>query len=194
MSVARTSRLILRRWSSDAQDVEFLFDMYRREEVMRYIGTRPVPMTTRGEVVDRLERWAAIDDGVRGVRAVTTREGERLGSVLLKHIPWSHDTAESERGDAPDTEIGWHFHPDAWGAGYATEAASAVLAEAQAAGIARIVAVTNPANLASQRVCLRIGLVARGRTRRYYDTECALFETPGASERPVDNAAPFQPV
>ena len=75
-----------------------------------------------------------------------------------------------------DTEIGWHFHPDYWGHGYATEAAAAVLSYAFASGLEKVVAVTAPANKASQSVCLRIGMRHGGQTRRYYNALCELFE------------------
>jgi len=80
-----------------------------------------------------------------------------------------------------DTEIGWHFHPDYWGSGYASEAASAVLAHAWASGLERVVAVTNPENTASQAVCLRIGMRHDGQTDRYYNATCELF----VAERPA---------
>jgi RimJ/RimL family protein N-acetyltransferase len=75
-----------------------------------------------------------------------------------------------------DTEIGWHFHPNYWGHGYATEAAAAVLAHALDSGLDKVVAVTAPANTASQRVCLRIGMTHRGQTDRYYNALCELYE------------------
>ncbi len=58
-------------------------------------------------------------------------------------------------------EIGWRFHPDAWGQGYATEAAQAALAF----GLnhlkqPEIIAFTARTNLASQAVMRRIGMVA----------------------------------
>jgi RimJ/RimL family protein N-acetyltransferase len=71
---------------------------------------------------------------------------------------------------------GWHFHPDYWGHGYATEAAAAVLSYAFASGLEKVVAVTAPANEASQSVCLRIGMRHCGQTRRYYNALCELFE------------------
>lgn len=183
------ARWALRPWSSSPADIDFLFDMYSRVEVRRYIGDGTI-MRERGEAVAMVRRWAQTADGVRGVRALTTATGGRLGSILLKRIPWSRDAAEA--GTEEHTEIGWHLHPHAWGLGYASEAASAVLGEAWTAGIDRVVAVTNPANTASQRVCLRIGMVPLGRTRRYYDAECELFEI--RAPEAVDRSPRVQPV
>ncbi|RII95715.1 N-acetyltransferase, partial [Clavibacter michiganensis subsp. insidiosus] len=42
-------------------------------------------------------------------------------------------------------------------------------------GLTRVLAVTNPENAPSQAVCRRIGMRPLGRTRGYYDKECALF-------------------
>jgi predicted GNAT family N-acyltransferase/RimJ/RimL family protein N-acetyltransferase len=171
-----TERLVLREWTRSADDRAFLFDLYRRPEVRRYIGDGSV-MTDATEVDALLDRWAAWADGVLGVRAVTVPGGTRGGVILLKPIPWSRAVA----ADRPeDIEIGWHFHPDASGNGYATESAAAVLALAHATGIPRVVAVTHPDNAASQAVATRIGMRAAGLTDDYYDTTCALF----VSERP----------
>ena len=61
----------------------------------------------------------------------------------------------------PDTvEIGWRFHPEAWGQGYATEAARAALAHGFGVlGLPEIIAFTARTNLASQSVMRRIGMV-----------------------------------
>ncbi|KTR94685.1 hypothetical protein NS220_08190 [Microbacterium testaceum] len=166
-----TERLVLREWTRSDDDRAFLFDMYRRPEVRQYLGNGQV-MTDPVEVDATLDRWTSLADGILGVRAVETREGRRLGSVLLKRIPWS---AGAGKGRPEDIEIGWHFHPDAWGSGYATEAAAAVLALAHESGIRRIVAVTNPANSASGALAQRIGLRPVGETADYYDTTCALY-------------------
>jgi len=96
------------------------------------------------------------------------------GTLLLKSIPASGETLPLQ--PSGDTEIGWHFHPDHWGHGYATEAARAVLAYAFDGGLDRVVAVTAPANSASQRVCLRVGMVHRGQTNTYYNALCELFQ------------------
>lgn len=166
-----TDDLILREWTRSTEDRDFLFDMYRRPEVRRWIGDGRT-MTDATEVDALLDRWAALADGVLGVRAVTTRAGARLGSVLLKRIPWSNGGGDARPADV---EIGWHFHPDAWGAGSATTAAAAVLALAHAAGIPRVIAVTHPENAASGAVAERLSMVPHGRTDDYYDTTCLLY-------------------
>ncbi|MDF2991274.1 MAG: putative acyltransferase [Microbacterium sp.] len=166
-----TERLVLREWTRSDDDKAFLFDMYRRPEVRQYLAGGQV-MGDPGEVEPLLDRWMRLGDGILGVRAVETHDGRRLGSVLLKRIPWSANAGD---GRCEDIEIGWHFHPDAWGSGYATEAATAVLAVARDGGISRVVAVTNPANSASGAVAERIGLRAAGETDDYYDTTCVLY-------------------
>ena len=173
MEELRTARLRLRGWRPD--DVDFLFDLYSREEVQRYIGLVPRVMTVRAEAQERLDRLVAHPlPAPLGVWAVAREDdGRLLGVLLLKPIPASGP--EEPRRPSGDIEIGWHFHPDAWGHGYATEAAGRVLAHAFDSGLTRVVAVTNPANSASQQVCRRIGMTHEGRTDRYYDATCELF-------------------
>lgn len=177
----RTQRLVLRPWTTAPDDVDFLFGMHSRWDVQQYLGAAPRLMESRDEALAMVRRHPSIDDGVRGIWAVT-EDGRRLGTVLLKHIPWSADTDEAKRAAPEDTEIGWHLHPDAWGHGYATEAASALLARAFAGGIPRVVAVTYPQNLASQRVCERLGMSRLGPTTMYYGTTCELFSISRAQE------------
>lgn len=56
-------------------------------------------------------------------------------------------------------EIGWRFHPDAWGQGYATEAAKAALVYGfTTLKLPEIIAFTARTNLASQSVMRRIGM------------------------------------
>ncbi|PWJ54617.1 Protein N-acetyltransferase, RimJ/RimL family [Quadrisphaera granulorum] len=166
-----TARLLLRPWIDD--DVDFILDMYSRWEVQRFIGLTPRVMTERHEAEQRLQAWKAFEDPVLGIWAVTTHDGARAGTLLLKPIPASAPTTPLP--PSGDIEIGWHFHPDAWGHGYASEAAARVLQHAFDSGLQQVVAVTNPANTASQAVARRIGMAHRGTTDRYYGTTCELF-------------------
>jgi RimJ/RimL family protein N-acetyltransferase len=196
-----TERLILRPW--EPKDADFVLDLYSRWEVQRFIGNPPRVMADRAEAEERIRVWRAMDHPVHAVWVVQLKGPAQqanpaqpsnppqqtdpsqpgipghskpalAGTLLLKSIPASG--AELPLQPSGDTEIGWHFHPDHWGKGYATEAAAAVLAYAFNNGVPKVVAVTNPANTASQRVCTRIGLLHRGRTSRYYNALCELFE------------------
>jgi RimJ/RimL family protein N-acetyltransferase len=59
----------------------------------------------------------------------------------------------------PHFEIGWRLMRDAWGRGYATEAAAAALDDAfKRVGLSEVVSYTAPDNLRSQAVMKRLYL------------------------------------
>lgn len=183
VKIIETERLILRPWQEE--DAAFVLDLYSRWEVQRYIGTDPRVMTGIAEAEKRIDSWRSMDHPVHGFWAVQLKDAAALprqggpsaqlaGTLLLKSIPASGP--ELPLQPSGDTEIGWHFHPAHWGNSYATEAAQAVLTYAFESGLPRIIAVTNPANTPSQRVCTRIGLAHAGQTDKYYNARCELFE------------------
>lgn len=107
-------------------DADFLFDLESRWETVRFLGRQAKPMTDRSEAVESIIRRRAVDDPIHGIWAITSRKsGELFGNILLKPIPLSAGV----EGEAP-VEIGGHLHPDSQGVGYATEAASAVMRDA----------------------------------------------------------------
>lgn len=186
MRTLETERLILREW--EPEDADFVLDLYSRWEVQRFIGNHPQVMRQRTEAEERIQVWRAMDHHIHGAWAVQRKDPPQTstgfpptgtvpplaGTLLLKSIPASGSTLPLQ--PSGDTEIGWHFHPAHWGHGYATEAAGAVLAYGLDSGLEKIVAVTAPANTASQRVCRRIGMLHRGQTSKYYNALCELFE------------------
>jgi RimJ/RimL family protein N-acetyltransferase len=176
VAVLTSARLRLRQWT--ATDADFVFDMYSRWDVQRYIGRAPRVMTDRAEADAAIARWSEPREPAHGIWAMERIEdGQLVGTMLLKSIPASspHDPLPA----SGDTEIGWHLHPAAWGHGYATEAGRCVLHHAFAMGLPEVVAVTKPENAASQAVAIRIGMTPRGLTDRYYNTTCALFVVAG---------------
>jgi len=163
-----TERLTLRPWHLD--DADFVFDMYARDEVQRYLGRNPTVLQHREQAVATIERWTALAHPIHHIWAIErTADGHLLGTLLLKPIPASQGL------ELNDTEIGWHLHPDAWGNGYATEAAGGLLEHAWRSGLDEVFAVTYPENVASQAVCRRLGMTHLGPTDRYYDITCELF-------------------
>lgn len=58
----------------------------------------------------------------------------------------------------PGTEIGWGLHPDAWGKGYALEAATAAMDYAvDVLGWQQIIHTIDPENIASAQLAQRLG-------------------------------------
>ena len=80
--------------------------------------------------------------------------------------------------DMPD--VGYAFIADAWGRGYAQEAAAAVLAHAQRKlGIPVLAAITSPENFASMAVLRKIGFTFQGMiTLPGADRESTYFTAP----------------
>ncbi len=165
--VFETDRLVVRGWS--IADADAFFDIYRRWEVARWLGTAPRVLETLDEAEARVTRWSEQNNGSPGIEgrwAVQRRADDRvLGTVLLVPLP----------GGGGALEVGWHFHPDAWGHGYATEAAHAALGWAFGHGLEEVLAVVRPGNAPSTAVTARLGMEPLGPTSRYYDTELELF-------------------
>ena len=76
----------------------------------------------------------------------------------------------------PEIEIGWRLCREAWGSGFATEAARAVLAHAFATlNLAGLVADIHPDNTRSIRVAKKLGLVLR-RSRQHHGVAHLRYE------------------
>lgn len=158
-----TERLILRQRSYD--DIDAMAAMDADPEVMRYVEPIEDPLVHRAELMT----W--IPDGEdrpgMGGWSVFPRETPQryLGWIILYPLA----------GWDPDVEIGWRFVRDAWGHGYASEAAAAVMEHAfHTVGLDRIVAVLEPENDRSRRVCEKLGMTAAG-IGHAYDIDCALY-------------------
>ena len=157
-----TARLAFRTWTHD--DVDAFIDMYSREDVYRFLGGSPEAVTDPDVARSRIDRWSGRGE-FSGIWAVTMRDEplRPVGTILLVPLTSSSDGSWSDV-----FEIGWHFHPDSWGNGYATEAGRAMIARARTAGLSEIRAVLYAGNLPSRRVCERLGMEYLGPTDQWY--------------------------
>jgi RimJ/RimL family protein N-acetyltransferase len=157
-----TPRLRLRPYRED--DVAPMFGVFGDREVMRFSqsGGDPTIEVTAARIAKLIDHQAKFGFSLWVVEDRTT--GEILGDCGLKQL---------EAG--PEIEVGYRFAKAHWGRGYATESAEASVRYGfHTLALPRIVAVVEPANVASCRVIEKIGLPYRhqaphyGRTMNYY--------------------------
>lgn len=147
-----TARLTLRNWQ-DSDSLPFNA-MGRDPEVMEHLGPLHTPADT-DVAIARLQGIMA-QHGHTFWAIERRADGEFLGFCGLKIAP------ENIPGIKGAIEIGWRLRRDAWGAGYAREAAEASLSWGWAnLPVDRIIAITTPANVRSQTLMTRLGMVRR---------------------------------
>lgn len=147
-----TERLALTAWSRD--DAEALVVINADAEVMRYLRA-----ADRAESLAQSERFAAHwEEHGYGLWALRPRAGGDLLGFAGLSIPYHFPPV------LPAVEVGWRLRRDAWGHGYATEAARAALAHGFAdLGLDEIVSLVHEGNVRSRAVAGRLGLRIRER-------------------------------
>jgi len=143
-----TERLVLRPWRE--ADLARVAAMNRDRNVMRFF-VRPLGRDESDAFVERTE--ASFEERGYGLWVVERREQPGfLGFTgLLLHT--------FEAPFTPATEVGWRFRPEAWGHGFATEAAREALRYGfEVAGLDEILSWTSILNERSIRVMERLGM------------------------------------
>lgn len=145
-----TERLALRRMNET--DLDWLATLYSDTDVTRYLGG----VRTRDQVADMLRtRIIEYYDAHPGLGIWMTLEratGTPVGFHLINHI----------QGETI-IQVGYGLATSAWGKGYATEMATAVLRYGfSELNLPHLVGMAPMANIASQRVLEKIGLERRG--------------------------------
>lgn len=147
MSELRTDRLVLRAWRE--ADLAPWAALNADPEVREYF---PEVLTSEQSAASAAGFQADLDERGWGWWAVEVRAtGEFIGFTGLDPVD----------EDVPFTgvEAGWRLARPAWGRGYATEAARAVVAFGfDSLALPEILAVTAAANLRSQAVMHRLGM------------------------------------
>jgi len=141
--ILETPRLWLRR--PRIEDFERYAEAMADEVVARYIGGVQPRAAAWRRFLQMPGAWAL--QGFAMFSLIDKASGRWLGQCG----PWRPE-------GWPGNEIGWSLHRDAWGQGYATEAAEASLAYAfDVLGWTEAVHCIDPANAASQHVAARVG-------------------------------------
>jgi RimJ/RimL family protein N-acetyltransferase len=145
--VLETARLILR--PTAAEDFDF-WAALMADEASKFIGGPQARSVAWRGFISVAGAWAI--QGYSMFSVIEKRSGLWVGRVG----PWVPE-------GWPGTEVGWAIAKDAYGQGYATEAATAAIDWAfDALGWTEVIHCIDPENLASQKVAERLGSTNRG--------------------------------
>ena len=152
----KTRRLVLRPFVPD--DFDALLAIQSREDVCRYLYWEPrTPAQVAAALKERMAMTGLDVEGDMIVLAVTLAEtGELIGDVKLEWVSLEHQCGE----------IGFIFHPDHHGKGYAGEACMAMLRMGfDDLLLHRIIGRLDADNRASGRLLERLGMRHEARFR-----------------------------
>jgi RimJ/RimL family protein N-acetyltransferase len=150
--VIETERLLLRDWTPD--DLEPWLAL-NTEPVMRWLGGVRTRERSLATITERLMPWQE-QHGFTFWAVERKSDGVLLGFCGLKIADDPGSPVEGEY------EVGWRLREDAWGQGYAKEAATASLDHAfRERDAARVVALTVEGNAASWGLMERLGMTRR---------------------------------
>jgi len=158
-----TMRLELRAFGP--QDFDDFHRLDRDPQVMKYFTKgKPMPRDLVAKAFQRVLRYPSLYPDLGAWHASRRDTGAFIGWFCLKYA-----------GRSADVEVGYRLLPEAWGRGFATEGAQALVDFGfDALGLDRIIGVTHPGNKASQRVLMKAGL-ADADWGRYYNQRMRLF-------------------
>ena len=151
MALLRTERLTLREFEPD--DWEALHAIESRPEVAQYQSFTPrTPDESQRYVLDAIADAVAAPRLTFDLAVILMAENRLIGRCGLGP------------GDEPREAVLWYtLHPDAWGRGYTTEAARAMVDFGfRTLGLHRVWADCDPENVASWRVLEKIGMRREG--------------------------------
>lgn len=125
-----------------------LCGMDRDPRFMGLLGGPRDAAQTADYLAKNLEHWAEYGFGLWVLRDV---DGRIVGRGAVRHLLVE---------DTDETELGYGFYPAFWGRGLATEIAKSFLQYGrEQLGLPSLVAITRHANVGSQRVLIKTGLV-----------------------------------
>jgi len=151
-----TARLHLRPFTP--ADRSAIHAIYADPVVMRHVGHGPHRSTADTDAALAAFRRTLDARGFSFLAVIERSTTRLIGDAGLYPMEGTDD----------DIELGYTLARDAWGRGYATEAARALLAHARTTlDVARVVATVDPANDASRHVLEKVGMTAAGERIAY---------------------------
>ena len=173
-----TDRLRLRPFTPADRDA--IHAIYADPEVMRHVGHGPHRTPADTDAALQAFRRMLQSRGISFLAVVERATGRLIGDAGLYPV----------EGADGDVELGYTLARAAWGRGYATEAALALVEHARTAlAASRVVATVDPANTASKRVLEKVGMtadgerIAYGRPHAVYAVELRPPASPGSPPR-----------
>ena len=152
-TVIETERLLLRNWREE--DFEPFIERTNTPSVMRWLGGVRDPVALQERLASAFMYWQA-ERGFTFWLLQRKSEADLIGFCGLKIADDAGSPVEGE------FEIGWRLAEDAWGRGYAKEAAIASLDHAFGAlGADKVVALTVEGNVPSWVLMQRLGMTRR---------------------------------
>ncbi|MFZ4115499.1 MAG: GNAT family N-acetyltransferase [Chthoniobacterales bacterium] len=148
-TIITTERLILRTWKEE--DVEVYFQINQDPKVIEFL---PGSLT-----IDQVRKFMEAMNRHQQDHSYTLWATElKTSAAMIGFI--GLNVVDFEAVFAPATEIGWRLGSQYWGNGYATEGAKAALEYGfHQGGLNEIVSCTAYANLRSQAVMKRLGML-----------------------------------
>ena len=147
-----------------------LFRLNSDPVVMRYITGKPETREDTQAMIERVKaRWAEF--GFSWWAFKRQDDGDVIGMGCIQHLGRDRNNP---------LETGWRLRQDAWGQGYASEAARHMVGWAfRTLQPELICAVCQPENTPSSTVMERIGMTYTG-MGRWYDMDCKRYDITAA--------------
>ena len=145
------------------KDLPDLVQLHLDVEVSRFLGGIRSPEVTAAYLETSLRHWA--DHGL-GLWTLRADDGAYVGRAGLRYV---------ELEGVPELEIAYTFVRSAWGRGFATEIARALVEIWETrCGDASLVGMVMKGNLPSERVLLKAGF-SYERDAVFHDEICGVF-------------------
>ena len=160
MREIETARLYLRQFTPD--DLDALYRIYSDPETMKYLGGVRTREATETVINTMIKSWEENNFGMWAL--VHKIDRKMIGRCGLRFLE-----------KTPEVQLGYALDKVYWNQGLATEASLASLNYGfQILNLERIVALTLPENIASQRLMQKVGMKYE-KNAHYYETDVVYY-------------------